>query len=185
MSHDFAKKPKPKRQPPKPKSQVPGWVWLFTGTALGAFIMFLVHLNGLTPEAPVAFDQPQAKTQTAQSKAVASKPKASSPQFDFYTLLEDSTVEVAEPTEPAQARVKMEYLLQVASFKHEDDAEGLRAELILMNLEAYSQSVKVKGEDWFRVMVGPFDNRSRLAKARGILVSNNHSPVTLKRKAEG
>jgi len=193
MTQDFAKKARPpaKRKPannkrsapkpqPKPKSQVPGWIWLFTGTILGAFIMFLAYLSGIAPQQG---PQPAAKAATQKpAKDVVPKPR-----FDFYQLLKETEVVVKEtpshsPKETT-AREAQEFILQVGSFKKSADADRLRAELILMNLEAQVETVTVRnGETWHRVLVGPYQSRSKVAKARSTLVSNDINPLLLKRK---
>lgn len=191
MTQDFAKKTRPpaKRKPAgkarstpkaKPKSQVPGWVWLFTGTILGAFIMFLAYLSGIapnrapTPVAPVAKQAPE-------------KTEVPKPRFDFYQLLKETEVVVKEvPSHTAketEAIEAQEFILQVGSFKKTADADRLRAELILINLEAQVETVTVRnGETWHRVLVGPYQSRSKVAKARSTLVSNDINPLLLKRK---
>ncbi len=161
----------------KEPSRVPAWVWLFTGAVLGAFVMFLLHLSeiqsgdeGKTPDS--------AKVEVPHQK----------PRFDFYELLKDTEIPVFDTaSEPAdqhssEAEPKYEYLLQVASFKSQGDADRLRAELVLLNLSAYNENAKIRnGETWHRVMVGPFTSRSKLAKARSVLLSNRHEALVLKR----
>lgn len=182
MSKDFAKRDRSRAATrPKPQSKVPGWVWLFTGTVLGAFIMFLVRLS----EMPTS-DQPE-ETSTPATASQEQKQKEQ-PRFDFYTILKESKVPVPviEPSPTAPPSPEEEYVLQVASFKKVGDAEQLRAELILMNLEATVETAKVRnGEVWHRVLVGPFGSRSNLAKARSILVSNDLEALVLKRAPRG
>ena len=163
------------------ESRVPAWVWLFTGTVLGAFIMFLVRLSET--------DIPRGKVQTADKPTAVEQQQ---PRFDFYDLLKEIEVEVPEgaggqETESSQIESdSVEYILQVASFRGANDADQLRAELILLNLEARVEQVKIRnGETWHRVLVGPFQSRSRLAKARSTLVSNNHEALILKRSKQG
>lgn len=195
MTHDFAKKPRtqrPNSRPKKtaPKTNVPGWVWLFTGTVLGAFIMFLAYLSDLTPS-PQANNLAQEITGNASKQA--SKPSENTmpkPRFDFYKLLKESEVVIPKSTETKAVEVKpqnkLEYLLQVGSFKNPNDADRLRAELILLNLNAKTEKVTVRnGETWHRVLVGPFTNSSKLAKARSVLASNNLNTLLLKRKIRG
>ncbi|MAZ89052.1 MAG: carbamoyl-phosphate synthase small subunit [Cellvibrionaceae bacterium] len=189
MTQDFAKKKRPpakrkpassKRAAPKPKSQVPGWVWLFTGTILGAFIMFLAYLSGVTPQ--------QTPTPATAAKHEEPSHDIPKPRFDFYQLLKETEVVVKEvpshtPKEAAAIETQ-EFILQVGSFKKNADADRLRAELILMNLDAQVETVTVRnGETWHRVLVGPFQSRSKVAKARSVLVSNDINPLLLKRKA--
>ena len=168
------------------ESRVPAWVWLFTGTVLGAFIMFLVHLSEVNTSTDVA---------ATPGKEVESeeKPKQS-PRFDFYDLLKETQVTVPEVSREIQQNQKkdkqppaeqMEFILQVASFKSQEDADRLRAELILLNLEAKTEQAKIRnGEIWHRVLVGPFTSQSKLSKARNTLLSNNHEALVLKRRPE-
>lgn len=171
-----------RRVAPRQKSQVPGWVWLFTGAVLGAFIMFLAYLSGVAPQqtapAPVV----------AEAQPVATKPEVPKPRFDFYQLLKESEVEVREP-DPAKIRAaeqlaeQQEFILQVGSFRSETDADRMRAQLILLNLEAQVEKVTVRsGEIWFRVLVGPFSDRSAMERARSTLAANRMNALLLKRK---
>ncbi len=185
MTRDYAKK---KRAAPSRKNSnpIPWWVWLLTGSALGAFIMFLLYLGKI---------EPTGKPTTAQSMVKAEPPEPTEtpqtsipqPRFDFYKLLKESEV-IVPATEPNNAEgnpqtlVKSEYILQVGSFKSANDADKLRVQLILLNLAASTEAVTVRNEDWHRVIVGPFDNQSRLAKARSTLVSNRYNALVLKRK---
>ena len=183
MTHDFAKKPKatPRKKKAR-KSQVPGWVWLFTGIVAGVFISFLAYLADITPEAePQKAAAKADKTKAGPKQTVATK-------FDFYTLLPEREVIVpvereAASSEPSQA---MLYILQAGSFKSASDADRLRAKLILLGLDARVEDVSVaNGDLWHRVQVGPFEDRSRLSKARGILIDQGIDTLLLKRKAEG
>ena len=73
-------------------------------------------------------------------------------------------------------------MLQVASFKNNSDAERVRAELILLNLNASIETATVSnGKTWHRIIVGPFTNRSKLSKARSTLISNRYEALVLKK----
>jgi cell division protein FtsN len=160
-------------------SKVPGWVWLFTGTILGAFITFLMRLSELQPAAPGA-----RPPQTTPSSAEEIKTPA---KYDFYKILRDTEVPVTASREPATPKTEenVEYLLQVASFRSATDAEQVRAELTLLNLTTrIEQSTAKEGNIWHRVIVGPFASRSQLAKARDTLLSNRYDAMLLKRKRE-
>ncbi len=182
MTHDFAKKkrkpaPGKRKKTPRSNSQVPGWVWLFTGTALGAFIAFLVYLAGLAPE-----KQSQQQKATPETRAEKSHSK---PKFDFYTLLPDSSVEV--PDEQAtlnSSTPNYDYILQTGSFRNTNDADRQRAQLLLMNMNARIETASPKGKNdvWHRVLVGPFESRSKMASARQTMISNGINPLVLKKK---
>ncbi len=190
MTRDFAKnKPAPSNKHNRKKGRgqktsAPAWVWLFTGTALGAFIMFLVYLSSLAPNSE---NQPLQNSDTSINKK-ASTPK---PRFDFYQLLKESEVSIdTTPSQttsagPSKASDTLEYILQVGSFKSSSDADRMRVELILLNLDAQVETVTMRnGETWNRVLVGPFQSRSMMSKARGTLVSNDIVPLLLKRKPQ-
>ncbi|MBU2886614.1 SPOR domain-containing protein [Gilvimarinus agarilyticus] len=195
MTRDYAKKKRPPTKAKKtaPKAQVPWWVWLFIGSVLGAFISFLVYLAGVTPtpqpQVPAqATTSPAPKSATEQAPTPAPEQTLPKPRFDFYKLLQESE-EIVPATEPAEIETNVstpvEYLLQVGSFRRAEDADALRAQLILLNLDAHTEQVTIRGgELWHRVVVGPFDNQSRMAKARSTLVSNRYSALVLKRKTE-
>lgn len=184
MTHDFAKKKKPpaKKKKAAPKSRVPGWVWLFTGIVTGIFISFLGYLADITPEP----EPPAAKARAkAQAKPAARAEEKSTTKFDFYTLLPEREVIVPDDPhdveeQPTQAII---YLLQAGSFKSAQDADRLRAKLILMGLEAKVDAVTVNsGEQWHRVQVGPFHDRSKLSKARSMLISEGIDTLLMKKK---
>lgn len=163
-------------------SKVPGWVWLFTGTILGAFITFLMRLSELQPPTPGA-----RPAQTTTS-APAEEPKTPA-KYDFYKILRDTEVPVTTtsrtPTTP-KVEENVDYLLQVASFRSATEAEQVRAELTLLNFTArIEQSSAKEGQVWHRVIVGPFSTRSQLAKARDTLLSNRYQAMLLTRKRDG
>ncbi len=195
MTQDFAKKRRPRPTRPAPKSNVPGWVWLFTGTVLGAFIMFLAYLSGLTSSHTTSKNKPlptsavNAGDQPETGKG-DSLPK---PRFDFYQLLKESEVVVTRPSTegaaktipPPDANATTEFILQVGSFKSPQDADRLRAELLLLNLHTRVETVTVRnGEIWHRVLVGPFTSSASLSKARNTLSNNNIDTLLLKRKTK-
>jgi len=170
--------------------RVPAWVWLFTGCVLGAFIMFLMRLSELDPVQRVAEKSTEAEAQPSSTQKPAKKTTSEKPRFDFYEILRDTKVTVPDFKElkknerdkpPAQPQ---EYILQVASFKNAADAEQLKVELILLNMQASIETVRIRnGETWHRVLVGPFSSRSLMDRARATLVENRYESLVLKRPA--
>ena len=106
--------------------------------------------------------------------------------FTYGTMLKQAEVTPAyvpvyesTPKDPAK---KTSHVLQVASFKSEVDAKALQKRLIkkkLTNVQV-TQSNPKSGSSWYKVMVGPFQNRSMLNKAQDILVQMNFSPLERK-----
>lgn len=178
MSRDYAKKSRATSRQSSSGSQPPGWVWFIIGGFLGAFTASLYFLKH-----PVIETKP-AKTD-AKPKVQENIPK---PRFDFYKLLQESeTIVPASETnttedKPAAEKNTAEYILQVGSFPAAADADKLRAQLILLNLDARIEKVEIrKGEIWHRVVVGPFDSQANLTKARTTLVNNQYAALVLKR----
>lgn len=127
-----------------------------------------------------------AKPSSANQPAQTAKTEPETPRFDFYHMLKENEVPVPEVEgtgTQAAAEPPKSYILQVASFRKSEDAEQLKVELILLNLEARAESVTVRnGEQWHRVLVGPFDSRSKLSKARSTLISNGHQALVMEHK---
>lgn len=197
MTHDFAKKPKktaksakqPNRQNARtkasPKSQVPGWVWLFTGIATGIFLCFLAFLADITPQQKPA-QSPAAADNS--NKANAQQEAQNTTRFDFYTLLPEREVIVPEDQSSNannQPQQEIIYILQAGSFKNAEDADRLRAKLILLGLEVKVEAVSGKGNGtWHRVQVGPFKSRSKLSATRNTLIAEGIETLLLKRKVD-
>ena len=137
-----------------------------------------------TETAPEPSAEPDEKPSTTPSLEQA---------FEFYRLLRDDEVPIQltrpdtdtpagtgdapaatrTPTTPAAAE---RWIIQVASFSRVADADRLRAELIINGLtEAHLSTVDLGDRGTFhRVMVGPFDNRSRLNRAQDVLAELDH-----------
>ena len=76
----------------------------------------------------------------------------------------------------------VEYLVQVASFKDQIEADTLRAELLLEGLEAKTSEVILSGQDrWYRVIIGPFKTRRTTQVAMNRLNNRPISPLILER----
>ncbi len=170
MPRDFAKratstrgskrKPAKKRKPvsPAPRTLFHGPSFAF-GALLGAAIVITASY---APEMLRSDTTPG----TAHTTGANQEPAV---QFEFPDLLRDEEVQpdpdayvIPKPdpaTEPAT------YTIQAASFRNESDAEQLRAQLLLQNLPARTDSSSVNGETWYRVSVGPFERRVEADRA--------------------
>ncbi|MGH1462257.1 MAG: SPOR domain-containing protein [Neptuniibacter sp.] len=109
-------------------------------------------------------------------------------RFEFYDMLKKSEVEAPKvdvyKSTPKDAKSEHSYLLQAGSFKSKADAERMRAQLILLGLpNVHTDTSKSdSGTLWYRVRLGPFENRSRLSKAYDKLVQQNIQPLRIKQK---
>ncbi len=193
MSRDYANKTRKKspakgRSPRKntrtnarkqPAKQSPQWLWLLSGFLLGALSMGLFQL-WKTPQQDISrvIDEVTGITPTTTPK----------PQFEFYDQLRDAKIVV--PDSPPDALRQSEpdkgqnevFILQAGSFKNFQDADSLRVNLLLLNLNVQVEKThSSKGGTWHRVLVGPFESSSKLAHARSTLLQNGIDNLVLKR----
>ena len=112
-------------------------------------------------------------------------PDSSPTRYEFWETL--PTNDVAVNTDPyemsaTKSAVAKEYLLQAGSFRKQDEADALRAELILAGFAATTSEVSLVGEDrWFRVLVGPYTSRSETRNAMSELRTKKISALVLER----
>ena len=167
-SHSTRKRKSPASKP------LPGWIWLFTGLVIGLSATFLPKLN-------------QQKTKAVYSKQ--DKPEATSSEsstkrkFDFYTLLPELEVVVDGNSSAAVDNSLSQngtYVLQVGSFKSNNEADTLKARLALMGVETNIEIVTVNDNKWHRVRVGPSQDKLRLQSIQTRLRNEKMDSVLLK-----
>jgi cell division protein FtsN len=161
-----AKRKNRRKQPEKRNLPVAAMLISF---AVGAFVMFLLHIKDTVPADPVA--EPDEKvSQKAESNTIE-------PTFDFYDILPEMEVKVDRPKvavkkqtaskEPKKtAAVKktdsVSYLIQIGSFKSATDADGFKARVALLGIESKVQTVTIdNSETWHRVLIGPIMGRDK------------------------
>ncbi|MDG4866961.1 SPOR domain-containing protein [Guyparkeria sp. 1SP6A2] len=135
--------------------------------ALGLLIALVVVLARLTAEKnsqPIGSGE--TRTDARSVEKPAGKPTVS-PEFEFYTLLPEQGNRLPRtepeqsptPSPPAADEPVLEsggrYLIQAGSFRGRKDAESRKAELALLGFESRVTAVDIRGESYFRVMVGP------------------------------
>ncbi|MEL0637444.1 SPOR domain-containing protein [Marinomonas sp. TI.3.20] len=198
-----AKKSRPKqgatrRAPAPAKRKTPWWLWLIAPALLIAFIYGLTQLSHVknkktvTPVAPVHSQPIEKKTAKVDSKKVEPK-KAEvkkKESFDFYQILQDSKVDTshvdAYQFEP-RGEQDFYYMLQAASFRNSKDADRMRAKLILAGMvdTTVRQTISTKdGKPWYRVVIGPFNDRSKMNHIEDKLVDMRIESYSYKVKKE-
>lgn len=172
-------KPRTNRRQSKKSNRAPTWAWIIIGLLLAGLISLLLFLANSS-------DSPQALPKTQQSPVKATKASPSQPRFDFYEILKEREITVPDRSAEITASIPtdIDYFLQAGSFRSDQEADKLRAELLLSNMEAKIESSNKNGQTWYRVIAGPFKTRSKMAKARSVLASRGMSPLLLKRKKE-
>jgi hypothetical protein len=196
VARDFAKgKQGGNRKPPARKKPVGarqrgqqqarvggGWRWYGAGVLTGVFLSFLLYLGTLPG--------PGESHSTGAGNEMIEEP-APKPRFDFYTLLPEQTIDVElEPGEIQRARASApnsatseQYLLQAGSFRQREDADRRRAELLLLGLEPRVEEARGDNGRWYRVYLGPYESRAKMAKARSLTAGQDIDTLLLKRGA--
>ena len=189
MPRDYKNRARRKK---KPKNVSP-WFGLFAGLAIGLFVAFLVFIQMQTPHSPRAVieetaSQPAA-TASQDTRAVRKDtqdviPPPPKPVFNFYETLPEMEVVVPEievvipeqaikgKAESGVKQVKQpgKYALQVGSFRGAEQADRLKAKLVLQGFNVTVQTVTINNTDTYhRVRIGPFNNLDALNKARSRL----------------
>ena len=118
-------------------------------------------------------------------KSVKAEVAAKQSKYEFYELLPKSEIRPTAVEEykstPKDAKLDKHYVLQAGSFRNAADAEKMRAQLLLSGLSNVhtSQSNGSNGL-WYRVRLGPFDNRSVMNKAHDKLARMNINAMTVR-----
>ncbi len=192
MTRDYKNTPKPGVAPKKKKkvpAATPGWVWLLAGLAIGLFVALLVYLKDFSAKgkAVPVVDQGHPAEPVEKKADPEQASETQKPRFDFYNLLPEMEVlipdqELAAEREKEPAE-KVVYYLQAASFRKFGEADRMRAQLALMNIESQIQRVTVNDtQAWHRVRIGPFTSARKMDKVRGRLRAANIDPIVLKVK---
>jgi cell division protein FtsN len=86
------------------------------------------------------------------------------------------------PPSVAKAPATTEFFLQAGSFRKREDADKVRAQIIMLGQNVQVESGTVREEVWYRVLVGPFANREQLALAQKSLAASGFSNLLLQQR---
>ncbi|MDX5374142.1 MAG: SPOR domain-containing protein [Pseudomonadaceae bacterium] len=86
------------------------------------------------------------------------------------------------PPVVAKAPVTTQFFLQAGSFRKREDADKVRAQLLLLGQNVQVESGKVREETWHRVLVGPYASREQLATAQKQLAASGFSNLLLQQR---
>lgn len=185
--HDYARSvQRNKQQKKKPqRTTLPKWLIPLTLLLVCALVFGLYKLTNVPPiNLPKKAAAPTAEKEIP--KKTTHQPQAVKEDYDFYNLLPESEVVAPKVEEYSSKNTdkttqKYAYMLQAGSFRNADDADRLRAKLLLEGLTVNTSKVtNQNGDIWHRVMVGPFTSRSKLNHAQDILANNNTDSMLIK-----
>jgi len=173
-----------------------GALWLLTGLILGAAVMYGVQaylyqdskpfqgLANLFKKKPVEKDR-EDRVRPVESERTAK------PKLDFYTILPGETVlpearrEDRKSAKPEPAEKGASYILQAAAFTSADEADRLKAKLVLNGLEPHIEKIIVgdKGT-YYRVRLGPYSRLDELDASNAKLSKLGIKAIRLKVKRD-
>jgi cell division protein FtsN len=135
----------------------------------------------------VIVPEPSSEPENNAANEVASQSSAATVSEQSPTAEPAAKVEVSKPKPPtkpaATSAEKTVYVLQAGSFKNPDDADSVRANLLLLNMRVNIETVPAgNNQTWHRVLVGPFDNTADLSAAKAQLTRNGIDSIQLKRR---
>jgi cell division protein FtsN len=145
------------------------WVWISLTLMLGLFVAGIFYL-----------DSQIVKTSKAKAKKPDTTTKKQKPKIDFYTVLEERVMDIPVPKDDVDGlknpavnkKTIKKFTLQAGSFRSASDADGLKAQLAFLGLEANVNSANVNGSTWHRVVLGPFASNSKISRAKNLLLEN-------------
>ncbi len=103
--------------------------------------------------------------------------------FDFDKKLKSNEIKGdADLYKSPKAAIQLSqtYRIQAASLSEKRKADELRAELLLAGMEATTKHSNIDGENWYRVMIGPFDRKVEADRAMTELREKNLAAILLK-----
>ena len=184
---------------------MPGWIWAILGLSFGLAIAALVYITRPSQPMPgqAAMARVDAKTAAAdadEEKASSSKPEPAAnkkgaiklppkekPRFTFYDILPGQ--EVVVPSSVAAAAGKPVpgddgvYVIQVAAYRTQEDADAQKAKLALIGMESRIEKITIDGKDtYFRVRVGPEKSLAKAHTLMARLEQNGVQAVLIKLK---
>ena len=136
-------------------------------------------------------DEPKATTLEAnktqkdndakKQKEKLAKEKAKAEQEKLAKIKADKDKATAKAELAKAAADKVKYTLQAGSFKTSKQADQRRAAISMSGLPVKVVKVTVKpGEDWYRVVVGPFNGKDKTSEARQTLSGDGIDSLMVK-----
>jgi cell division protein FtsN len=177
MSQDFAKRHQKKASV---RSTPPSWLLFATGLFTGLFSAFILFVWLYAPDDPEVAQI----IETPTSSRSEPTPPADETAWTFYEIFPKFEVPIVEEYGPKGGKKASKdtraYVLQAGSFRNANDADKLRAELILLGMDVYLQVIQKDGQTWHRVMVGPIDNALELTRKRNLLAEASIETISLR-----
>ncbi|MDF1677825.1 MAG: SPOR domain-containing protein [Legionellaceae bacterium] len=132
------------------------------------FYTLLTQEKAALPAKPVAV-QPPVKAPVAPQQ-----PKVPAAVVAPQSLKVESAAQV-------QPISKYTYLVQLASFQRQEDAEQMKASLIMRGFDASIKTAKQQGGVWYRVVMGPFPSRQKAEQIKSEIAQSERVSGIIRR----
>ncbi len=133
--------------------------------------------NALTESFNSADENTTAENTNSDQHSKKKMTESSQPQYEFYTMLPKDKIDDPTPAEKEKVEPKnnqtSQYHLQIASMTKFEEADHLKAQLILQGYNANISKQVRHGSTRYRVLVGPFSS-SKAAMAQQQNLKKNH-----------
>ncbi len=166
-------------QRPSSPSASSGVLAILLSFFIGYAVAHVFDINFVSRQIAHLINDKPKKIQQAQVQ-VQANPTLPKPKFEYYSLLQkegqpnrkgshpnqkQSTIEVtqANPLMPIAEKQHI-YTLQLASYFKKEDAERMKAELILEGHRASIEEYKTANRIVYRLMIGPFKRKTEAEK---------------------
>lgn len=108
------------------------------------------------------------KTESVAQKAVAVQRVV--PATSTSSPVHQTKPEVKVVAQKTVVAPKVGYAIQVAALRTQQDAEHMKASLLLRGFQVNVSAIASNGTTWYRVMVGPFASRAQAEETQSVLV---------------
>lgn len=157
----------------EPSQDFSGWIWMLSGLGVGLIIATAIYLNNRGETGEVSSYLSNQKTpenylEPAPKVAVESEVTVVKNPFTFYSILlkenpqissETNSIRVVNQTDEDSSDLD---ILQVGAFEVPADAERMRKDLALLDIESSIQKITIDSKDYHRVIIGPIGKISEL-----------------------
>ena len=186
MSKDY-KRPEPTARGGSSQLLVGILIGLVLGLGIALGVAWYINKmpNPFLTRTPPAKLEP-AKDAPAKAEDKMARVPDAKPRFDFYKILPGAEETVTDPQakgaqqQPSTA-TRETFFLQAGAFQNAPDADGLRARLALLGIEARIQTATLPDKGvWHRVRVGPYTSVEELGRTRETLKQNGVETTLIK-----
>lgn len=156
--------PKKKTTPEKPVSNTPWGRIIVTLCLVAGFGYFLWSIKDSAPSSPqkTSVNKGQAQDDLEQ---LPEKPEE---KWEFIEMLNDPEHTNVEVDVDEQGPLT-QYQMQCGSFRTEEQAEKMRANIAFQGLESFVKKTNGSNGVWYRVVLGPYEGKRAAEKDRHTL----------------